>query len=257
MYLKLKEGILKYLTNEAFRKAGNIYKLSKEIKISKSTLSHYHCENRLVNDKNLRKIENYLKIKVEKRDLIQALPDNWKQILGGKNRVKKAKENGTFEKQLKKAWLGAKGNKKWHDLMKKTDPEKYYKSQYEKFKKIGEYKFSTINGEKVRNELEKSIADILKRQGVKYQYEPYINIKDRAFFPDFVINDNIIIECTAWRGYDKAIKLKRKIKYLKNKYNIYVVIPKALNNYYKILNNHLVLGLDEFVPLAQTFRSAN
>lgn len=56
-----------------------------------------------------------------------------------------------------------------------------------------------------------------------------------------------------WRGLDKAIKLKRKIEILKDKYIIYVLIPKALNNYYKILNNHLILGLDELVPVAQTF----
>ena len=137
--------------------------------------------------------------------------------------------------------------------MKKTNPEEYYISQYEKFKKIGEYKYVTNNGEKVRNILEKEVADILKNHKIKYEYEPYINVKNKAFSPDFLINKRVIVECTAWRGYDKAVKLKRKIEYLKGKYKIYVVIPKALNKYYQTINKHLVLGLDEFVPVAQTF----
>ena len=31
-----------------------------------------------------------------------------------------------------------------------------------------------------------------------------IKSKGRYFFPDFIINDEIIIDCTAWRGFDKA-----------------------------------------------------
>ena len=67
--------------------------------------------------------------------------------------------------------------------MKKTNPEEYYISQYEKFKKIGEYKYVTNNGEKVRNILEKEVADILKNHKIKYEYEPYINVKNKAFSP--------------------------------------------------------------------------
>ena len=59
-----------------------------------------------------------------------------------------------------------------------------------------------------------------------------------------------------WKGSDKAIKLKEKIKHLKKKYKVYVVIPKPLNKYYQIINNHLVLGLDEFVPVAQQVEHA-
>ena len=57
-----------------------------------------------------------------------------------------------------------------------------------------------------------------------------------------------------WKGEKNAYKLKEKINALGSKYQIYVVIPKALYRYYKILDNHLILGLDEFVPIAQTFR---
>ena len=58
-----------------------------------------------------------------------------------------------------------------------------------------------------------------------------------------------------WKGLEKAYKLKSKIDMLKKKYNVYVLIPKNLYSYYKILNHHLILGLDEFVLVAQTFKA--
>lgn len=255
MYLVLKKGILKELIKRVFDKTENIKEFSKKIKIPKSTLYLYYNEKRIISEKNLNKLESFLQTKISKEDIVNEISDNWKQIKGGINCVKSKKEKGTFEKQLKECRKRAieVGTPNWHKTMKRDHPEEYYKSQWEKFKKIGEYKFTTKNGEKVRNILEKDIADTLKRLNVKYEYEKYINIKNKAFFPDFIINDKIIIECTMWQGFDKAIKLKNKISYLKDKYKVYVVIPKALNNYYQILNNHLVLGLDEFDPLAQTF----
>ncbi len=96
--------------------------------------------------------------------------------------------------------------------MKENNPEEYYLIQYSRFKKVGDYKLFTLNGEKVRNSLEKDVADILNKNGIKYSYEPLVRVKDRFFFPDFLINDKIILECTMWRGSDKAVKLKEKIK---------------------------------------------
>jgi len=139
--------------------------------------------------------------------------------------------------------------------MKKNNPEKYYNIQYSRFKKVGRgYHSTTKRGEKVRNIFEKQTADVLFNLGIDYDYEPLVHSGKRYFFPDFLIGNNIIVECTMWKGENNAYKLKEKIEALKNKYKIYVVIPKALYSYYKILNNHLVLGLDEFVPIAQTFR---
>ena len=48
---------------------------------------------------------------------------------------------------------------------------------------------------------------------------------------------------------------KDKIEILDKKYKVFVIIPKALYSYYQILKNNLILGLDEFVPVAQTFLS--
>jgi len=139
--------------------------------------------------------------------------------------------------------------------MKKERPEEYYQIQYNNFKKIGEYKYQTKKGEKVRNILEKQIADILNKMNIEYKYEPLIKSNNKYFFPDFLVNKNIIIECTMWKGETKAYKLKEKIKNLEKDYKIFVIIPKTLYSYYKILDNYLIKGLDEFVPIAQTFLS--
>ena len=124
---------------------------------------------------------------------------------------------------------------------------------YERFKKIAKYKTQTKKGHFVRNELEQKVANMIFDMKINYEYEPLVKIGNKYFFPDFLINKNIIIECTAWRGETKAYKLKEKIKYLEKKYKTFVVIPKNLYTYYKILDKHLILGLDEFVPVAQTF----
>jgi hypothetical protein len=254
MYYLLKKEAIKDIIIKSAQKTGSIKLLSSELNIAKSMLYRYLNRKTAINEKRLNQILDYAKIKMNNKMICQTFPDNWKQTKGGKNCVKSKKKKGTYQKQLELCHKkSSEYMKKLHKEMKKTKPKEYYISQYEKFKKIGGYKYLTENNEKVRNKLEKDVADILKNSKIQYQYEPYININNKAFFPDFVINKNIIIECTAWKGYDKAIKLKKKIKILKNKYMIYVIIPKDLYNYYKILDKHLVLGLDEFVPLAQTF----
>jgi|SRR3989344_1355762 len=255
MYYVITRGKLRDLTSAAFRKAGNIYFLEKKLDIPKSTLSAYHMEKRLIKSENLFKIEKYLNQKISKKDIIKELPLNWKQVKGGKVGVKIRKEKGIFAKQLKLCHRGSSIHKKlWHKRMKKENPEEYYKSQFDKFKKVGLYKYKTKKGEMVRNSLERDVADILKKFKLNYKYESLVKIGNKGFFPDFVIDNRIIVECTMWRHCDKAIKLKKKIRYLKKEYEIYVVVPKNLNRYYKILNRYLVLGLDEFVSVAQTFR---
>lgn len=255
MYFVLKKGILKSIVEKAAKKAGSMQELTRITKIAKSNLYIYKAETRPIKDKKLDILLSITEDSIKEKEIKEILPDNYKQIKGGKNCVKSKKKNGTFEKQIRRARKGAsKQLKKWHHDMKINHPEEYYNKQYSRFKKIAGYKFITLNGEKVRNSFERDVANILSKFKIKYEYEPLINKGDRYFFPDFLINNKIIIECTMWRGTDKAIKLAKKIEALKGKYEIYVVIPKALNKYYQIVNNHLVLGLDEFVPLAQTFR---
>lgn len=256
MYYRLKEGILNSLIERAIKKAGTIRRLAKEVNIPKSTLYNNYKEYKLINKNNLIKIENYLNKHVKKEEIIEELPDNWKQIIGGKNCVKKKQENNTLNSQLKKARQKlidvGKSTATWHKKMKKENPDKYHLIQYGRFKKIGEYKFTTKKGEKVRNKLEKDTADFLFDNNIQYLYEPMIKINKHYFFPDFLINNKIIIECTFWRGYDKAIKLKNKINYLKKRYKVFVLIPKALNNYYQILNKYLIYELNTKDLVAQS-----
>jgi hypothetical protein len=201
-------------------------------------------EKRNINKNNLDKLCNYLKIKID-GDIIKILPSNWRQIKGGKNCVKSKKINGTYEEQLKRFRKKNPQNLKiWHRKLKRENPEKYYLMQYSRFKKVGKYKLTTNNGEKVRNRLEKDVADLLKNLNKNYKYEPLVKARGKYFFPDFLVEDRIIIECTFWRGTDKAIKLKEKIKYFKQKYKVYVVIPKTLKRYYETLNNHLIIGIN-------------
>ena len=147
--------------------------------------------------------------------------------------------------------------KKWHKDMKKNNPKEYYLLQYNRFKKIGGYKFITNKGEFVRNKLEKDAADLLYALNIPYEYEPLIKSENRYFFPDFVIKNKIILECTSWRGEIKAYKLRDKTKFLKKRYSVFVLIPKDLYSYYRILDNHLILGLDELASVAQTFLAEN
>lgn len=254
MFVKLKEGKQGELIKESIKRAGSYRKLAKLINIPRSSLAGY-IKKSLIHEDKLALILKFLEIKDKNNLIIDRFPDNWKQIKGGKKCVELKKKKGTFEIEMKK-WqkLQAKKLKRWHKLMKKEKPEEYYRLQYSRFKKIGGYKFITKRGENVRNTLERDVANILHSLNINYEYEPLINIKNKYFFPDFVIDNKIVIECTMWKGAQKAHKLRDKINILNKKYKVFVVIPKSLYRYYETLDNHLSL-LDEFVPVAQTFKA--
>lgn len=252
MFIKLKNQ--KEIIYKAIKKAGSYRALAKITKIPRSSLVRYVKNQSMLKDR-LNIILNFLNYKLNKKDIEFLQPDNWRQIKGGKGCVESKKKKGTFEKEMKK-WqdFQAKKLKRWHKFMRKNKPEEYYLTQYSRFKKVCEYKFKTKNGELVRNSLERDIANIFHDLNIAYKYEPLIHIGKKYFFPDFLINDKIIVECTMWKGVKKAYSLRDKIRILEKKYKVIVVIPKSLYRYYEILDNHLSL-LDEFVPVAQTFQS--
>lgn len=254
MYVKLKNQ--KDLLQEAIDRCGSYRKLAKKLQIPGSSLLEYKNE-KVIPFGRFEKISKFLGLKDIEKLIKEKLEDNFKQIIGGKKCVLAKKKKGTFERDMKRIQkIQSEKLKKWHKMMKKEKPEEYYKIQYSRFKKIAGYKYKTKRGEKVRNLFEKQVADILYSLGFNYKYEPLVKSKGKYFFPDFLINKNIIIECTAWRGEAKAYKIKDKIKYLKDNFKIFVVIPKHLYRYYKILDYHLVVGLDALAPVAQTFLSA-
>jgi len=249
MFYRLKKGKLREIALRAITKAGSERKLAKLISIPKGSIYALKFEKRNLSEKYSEKLCDYLKIGFENLDIEEILSDNWGQIKGGNNLIKKKKTEGTFKEtisRLKKS--SSKRMKKWHRHMKKNEPEKYHTWQYERFKKIGKgYQFSLINGIKVRNLLEKMVGDFLCKNIDSFDYEPYMNIKGKAYFPDFVYNKTII-EVTEWKNpsVDKINKLKRKEKdYKKEGYNVVFFIPRLYRKFYKGLNSPVISALPE------------
>lgn len=257
MRIRFQEGKQKWLVEKAIKKAGSERKLKKITKIPNQTINQYRNEYTYISEQRLNIILNFLKLDKEKiKDLIQErLHDDWGRHKGGISLIYKHKENGTYDSYLH--YLKKRAKKvfsKMHKEMKKQNPEKYYLSQYEKFKKIGKYKYITKRGEKVRNELEKNTADFLYSSGLKYKYEPYIFINNSAYFPDFKVG-KLILECTAWRGYLKVKKLKKKLKDFENEgFNVRFIIPPEITKFYKPFKDKIITDLNK-ASVAQTIRA--
>ena len=181
--------------------------------------------------------------------IIEELPENWGKIKGGVNCIAKKRRDGTFQETVERLRkVSSKRMKQWHKDMKEKSPREYHIWQYERFKKIrGGYAHSLINSTKVRNLLEKRIGDFLLINGFKFEYEPYININGKVYFPDFKLG-NKIIEVTEWKHPDKSKiqLLKRKIKdYRKNGFEVVFFIPGSVRKFYKAIQGSFVSALPE------------
>jgi hypothetical protein len=249
MYYELKKGVLNKILSKAISKAGSIRKLAKLLKIPKTTVGYYQQEKIFPTCVNLRKICKYIDFILDEKQIENKLSSNWRQSLGGEGCVKSKLLHGVLNDQLKFARqkLALSGNdfSAWHKRMKKDNPTEYYLIQYNRFKKIADYKYTTKKGEKVRNLLERDVANFFFDNNIEYLYEPLINIGNKYFFPDFLIKENIVIECTMWRGYDKAPKLVEKINSLKKNYKVYVFIPEKLKKYYTSIEKNLLFDYKE------------
>jgi len=244
MFVKLLKGIQKQLISRAIRKAGSERKLSKMIGIPKSTIYEYKYERMNLPLERFEKLLSFLGLSIKKYK-IEYLLENWGRVKGGVNCVKNKILNGTLKSNLEKARKKTKGIKSWHVKMRRKDPVKYHLIQYEHFKKIGGYKYKTLRGELVRNSLEKEIADFLYLNGLNYSYEKLIKGSKNYYFPDFEVN-SIIIECTMWKGFEKAYKLRDKIKDLQSiGIKVYVFVPSNLRSFYKVIDSYLISSLEE------------
>ena len=225
------------------KKEGSYRRLAEKLDIPSPSFLPYSY-GRLIPEERARRIIAFSGDVYE--DMVEEVfENNFRQKLGGKGCVASKKKKGTFDRDMKRIQeTQSKKLKMWHKNMKENSPEEYYKIQYSRFKKIGGYKFKTKNGERVRNLFEKEIADLLFDLGIDYEYEPLVNVGKRYFFPDFIVDENLIIECTAWRGEAKAYKLKEKASCLMEKYRFYVAIPKSLEKYYGVLADCLLVGPD-------------
>ena len=139
--------------------------------------------------------------------------------------------------------------KQWHKEMRERFPEEYYVWQYERFKKVGRGDSNKLENKiLVRNKLEKKMRDFLILNGFKFEYEPYINVSGKAYFPDFKIG-NKIIEATEWKhpDKDKIMKLNKKIKdYRKQGFEVVLYIPEIFRKFYKEIECSII---SELAPL--------
>ena len=251
MFLKLQKGKQKEIIQKAIIKAGSERKLCKAVKISKGALHRYKFE--IVNIPKNRFLDMLKFLNIDlgayKAFVIEELPDNWGRVKGGINCVARKKEEGTFQdtvERLKK--VSSKLMKQWHKNMRENHPREYHIWQYERFKKVGRgYIHCLVNGIKVRNLLEKRVGDYLIMNDFRFEYEPYLNIKGKVYFPDFKVG-NKVIEVTEWRHPDKD-----KMIYLKNKINLYRVnklkavffIPKTVRKFYKGIEGSIISTLPD------------
>jgi hypothetical protein len=233
--LRNQEKIIK----DAATKAGSERKLAKILKTVRASIYFYKHKNRPISEVVLHRLKEFLELNEIQTEqiILKKLDQNWKQKIGGQNCYSLKIKSGKFQRNLIKM---KKASKLMHKRMKKELGKDYFLEQYRRFKMIGGYKLKTKRGELVRNDLEKRIADKLFVHQIDYQYEPCVNAGKSHYFPDFKVG-NLVIECTKWRGFDKAPKLRKKIKDFKSaKYEVFVIVPSDLKKFYKSIEPYLI-----------------
>ncbi len=231
---------------KSVKKAGSFRKLRSITGISLGRLCEYRdekCNLPRFRAEMLSKLCGLDFKTIMKNDVLEILPENWGKIKGGIKWVRIRRKRGILKESMQHLIEdSSKRMKRWHTFMKKNNPQKYYAMQNDSFKKSRFfYKYKTLKREKVRNILEKQIADYLYNNGINYEYEPRLKIGDKSFFPDFKIN-KIILEATFWRGKQRIPHLKNKLKAYSRKgfYPYVIVLPKVLKFYTSLKNKVLV-----------------
>ena len=244
MFVKIPGKEQKQLLERAIASAGSERRLAKAIGIPNSMIYYYKKSFTRLPFERFERIVSFLGLSSSDFTFTLIDPATYRKM-GGKAVFEKYKISGRFpeiHKKMREA--SSKKMTEWHKSMKLNSKEKYYKIQYERFKQVGGYKFSTKKGELVRNKLERDVADLLYDCNIDYKYEPYTESEKNVYFPDFAIGKTII-ECTMWKGVHKAYQLSRKINDLENNgYSVFVVVPENLRKYYKPIQNK-VLSIQE------------
>jgi len=258
MFFKLHSGKLKWLVTLAVTKAGSERKLFSSLGISKGKIYRYKKELTNISQIDFQRLVNFLDLSENQGSgfIFERLPSNWGRVKGGIAVVQSKKLNGTFDQnilQLKK--LSSQRMKLWHETMKRDSPSTYYPLQYTRFKQIKPgYTYELSNGIAVRNELERTLGNFLLSNGFRVDYEPYLNLAGKAYFPDFKI-DNLLIEVTAWRHPNilKLTALKTKLlSYPNNGYKPILFIPQSTRKFYKELEGFIISDLSELKSLCSS-----
>lgn len=228
------------LVEAAIRKAGSERKLESETGISDAAIHEYKTGRFRMPYGRFKLLVSFLARK-ESEFEFKLADSTIYRIKGGKAVYKKYLQQDRFGAiHAKMRAASSERMKQWHKKMKCEQSEEYHKLQYERFKKIAKYKFQTKKGEFVRNSLECDVANRLFDSGFDYQYEPYVKGACSPYFPDFKIG-NLLIECTAWKGFQKAPALSKKIADLeKAGYEVKVIVPNRLRSFYKLVEKSII-----------------
>jgi hypothetical protein len=240
MYVKLDTEIQIDLVSKAISKAGSERKFGKALKISNGMIYYYkHAFHRLPEER-FRKILHFLGLKESDFDF-ELIDSKEYRSKGGKAVYAKYKKSGRFEEiHTKMRAASSKKMKRWHKQMKKQNKQAYFELQYSRFKKISGYSIKTKKGHLVRNALEKDVADLLFDTNLDYEYEQYVVANGKVYFPDYIFGKTII-ECTSWKGVQKAYLLSVKINnFEKEGFIVWVVIPKRLASFYKPIQKNII-----------------
>lgn len=250
MYVEIQDkGGLKFFMDRAVTVVGSERKLSSAVGMANSMVHYYKHKAKWIPLERFKKMCELTGISEEKISFRLVEKKEWLSKGGRNGYLKKVKEGRALENLEKMRKASSKELRKWHKEMKENHPKKYYEIQYNRFKKISEYKFITKKGEKVRNIYEKEIADYLYSLNINYKYEPFVEGKNKPYFPDFLV-DKIVIESTAWRGFDKAESLSKKIKDLEEAgYKVVVIVPEKVKKYYSSINKYLIKveGIKDYI----------
>ncbi len=240
VFVYIKSSLQKKLLKDAIIKAGSERKLEYITGIPKSSIYDYKNEKYNMTLFRLNKILSVLNLDVNaiKADS-KLLQHTWGRSKGGRNRYLESVKSGYFNFWLK-THRSKDSLKLWHRKFRLNDPERYYKTQYNRFHTMAIYKFKTLRGDFVRNKLERATANFLFKNKVNYEYEPFIRIDGRIYFPDFKIN-KFIIECTEWNKPGKVLSLKHKIEAYKTAgFNVVCIIPPDVQHLYKDIKKSII-----------------
>ncbi len=188
-------------------------------------------------------------IKTECLSDIERLSQNWGRVKGGNALIKKKVKDGTLGETIDRLKKASSARMKiWHQDMKKNCPEEYYRLQYERFKKVGKgYQIRLDNGISVRSELEAMVGNFLAEYFPSFQYESYLNVGGKVYFPDFAYK-NVIIEVTEWKhpSKEKIQRLMEKAKaYNLASYMVCFFIPLRYRKFYKELRSPIFSALPD------------
>jgi len=256
-YVLLKEGKQKDLIETAISLYGSERKLSKFSGIPHQSINFYRNVKHNLPKNRLLIILKLIGVPYIdfKENIVSYLDKDWGRKEGGVKLIEYKKLNGDYEDYLN--YLRNRGSKifgSWHKNFKRNNKKEYYEIQHERFRKslksLSKRSY-TKRGEKVRNILEKEVADFLFSLNLKYEYEPFVKIDFKGYFPDFMIG-NLIIECTMWKGDIKLSYLRKKIKDFKRfGYKVRLVIPEDIAKFYKCFKSITFTDLSN-ASVAQT-----